>query len=187
MKDFQKANSEFKSEVVCLKRVSKVVRGGRRFSFEVIVVVSDKKGYVGIGKGKAIEIPDATHKATQEAKRSLFKVPLKQERTIHHDVEARAGACKVIIRSAPAGTGVIAGGATRVILDLLGIQDVVAKSFGSGNVHNQINATVKVLKLLTSPKYISRRRMKPINEIISKREILTLGKIRAEKNGDREE
>lgn len=181
MIESHKSNSEFRSEVVCLKRVAKVVRGGRRFSFEVIVVVSDKKGNVGVGKGKAVEIPDATSKATQDAKKSIFKIPLKQERTLHHDVEAEAGACKVVIRSAPAGTGIIAGGATRVIFDLLGINDVVAKSFGSSNVHNQINATIKALKLLTSPKYISKRRMKPINEIVAKRESLMLGKIRVEK------
>ena len=135
-------DSEFIDRLVFINRVSTVVKGGRRFSFAALVTVGDQKGYVGFGHGKAREVPEAIKKATDAAKASLIKVPLKEGRTLHHDIEGRHGAGKVILRTAPPGTGIIAGGPMRAVFEVLGIQDVVAKSIGSSNPYNMVRATV---------------------------------------------
>ena len=129
-------DSEFVDRLVFINRVSTVVKGGRRFSFAALVVVGDQKGYVGFGHGKAREVPEAIKKSTDAAKASLIKVPLKEGRTLHHDIEGRHGAGKVVLRTAPPGTGIIAGGPMRAVFEVLGIQDVVAKSIGSSNPYN---------------------------------------------------
>ncbi|MCC8369619.1 MAG: 30S ribosomal protein S5 [Rickettsia endosymbiont of Oxypoda opaca] len=161
-----KKNEEALSEtVVDINRVTKVVKGGRRFSFAACVVAGDRAGKVGYGHGKAKEVTEARGKATQEARKNLTKIPLYQNRTIHHDVVGKSGAAKVILRRAKAGTGVIAGGAMRAIFDSLGIHDIVAKSLGSSNVYAMIAATFDALSKLSSPKTIGLRRDKKINEV----------------------
>lgn len=154
--------------LVDVSRVTKVVKGGRKFSFAARVVSGDKSGKVGYGKGKAKEVSEARAKAAQEAKRKLVKIPLYQGRTIHHDVVGYSGAAKVILRRAKAGTGVIAGGAMRAIFDSLGVHDIVAKSIGSSNVSAMIAATFNALLKLSSPKSIAERRTKKINELLTK-------------------
>lgn len=164
-----KKNEEALSEVlVDVNRVTKVVKGGRRFAFSAYVVVGDKAGRVGAGHGKAKEVNEAREKAKQAAKKRMMKVPLFQKRTIHHDVRGRSGAAKVILRRAKAGTGVIAGGSMRAIFDSLGIHDIVTKSIGSTNVYTMIAATLDALRKLSSPKSIAMRRDKKINEIFIK-------------------
>lgn len=161
-----KKNEETLSEVlVDVNRVTKVVKGGRRFAFSAYVVVGDKAGRVGAGHGKAKEVNEARGKAKQAAKKRMMKVPLYQNRTIHHDVVGKSGAAKVILRRAKAGTGVIAGGSMRAIFDSLGIHDIVAKSIGSTNVYAMISATFDALNKLASPKSIAMRRDKKVNEI----------------------
>ncbi|WP_253308004.1 MULTISPECIES: 30S ribosomal protein S5 [unclassified Rickettsia] len=161
-----KKNEEALSEtVVDINRVTKVVKGGRRFSFAACVVAGDRAGKVGYGHGKAKEVTEARGKATQEARKKLTKIPLYQNRTIHHDVVGKSGAAKVILRRAKAGTGVIAGGAMRAIFDSLGVHDIVAKSLGSSNVYAMIAATFDALSKLSSPKTIGLRRDKKINEV----------------------
>ena len=135
-------NPEFADRLVAINRVSKTVKGGKRFGFAALVVVGDQRGRVGFGKGKAKEVPEAIRKATEQAKRSLIRVPLKDSRTLHHDMEGRHGAGKVVMRTAVAGTGIIAGGPMRAVFEMLGIQDVVAKSIGSTNPYNMIRATI---------------------------------------------
>ena len=162
-------DSEFIDRLVFINRVSTVVKGGRRFSFAALVTVGDQKGYVGFGHGKAREVPEAIKKATDAAKASLIKVPLKEGRTLHHDIEGRHGAGKVILRTAPPGTGIIAGGPMRAVFEVLGIQDVVAKSIGSSNPYNMVRATVKALAKINSPRQVAARRGKKINEVISQR------------------
>ncbi|ASX28252.1 30S ribosomal protein S5 [Rickettsia sp. MEAM1 (Bemisia tabaci)] len=162
-------NEEALSEVlVDVNRVTKVVKGGRRFAFSAYVVVGDKAGRVGAGHGKAKEVNDAREKAKQAAKKKMMKVSLYQNRTIHHDVTGRSGAAKVILRRAKAGTGVIAGGSMRAIFDSLGVHDIVAKSIGSTNVYTMIAATFDALKKLSSPRSIAARRDKKMNEIFIK-------------------
>lgn len=151
--------------LVDVSRVTKVVKGGRKFSFSVCMVAGDKNGRVGYGHGKAKEVTESRHKATQEARKKLVKIPLYQGRTIHHDVIGKSGAAKVVLRRAPAGTGVIAGGAMRAIFDCLGIHDIVAKSLGSSNVYSMIAATFSALQKLSSPKVIAEKRNKTITEI----------------------
>jgi len=162
-------DGEFIDRLVFINRVSTVVKGGRRFSFAALVVVGDQKGHVGFGHGKAREVPEAIKKATDAAKASLVKVPLKEGRTLHHDIEGRHGAGKVVLRTAPPGTGIIAGGPMRAVFEVLGIQDVVAKSIGSSNPYNMVRATVKALAKINSSRQVAARRGKKVNEVISQR------------------
>ena len=162
-------NSEFKDKLVSINRITKVVKGGRRFAFSALVVVGDQAGSIGVGHGKAKQVPDAIKKATETAKRKLTKIPLREGRTIHHDVLGKDGAGKVLLRSAPSGTGIIAGGAIRSICEVIGIQDIVAKSLGSSNPNNVLRACLKGLKSQKSPKQISILRGKKISEITKSR------------------
>lgn len=162
-------DSEFIDKLVHINRVAKVVKGGRRFGFAALVVLGDQKGRVGFGKGKAREVPEAIRKATEAAKRTLIKVPLREGRTLHHDVRGRHGAGKVILRAAPAGTGIIAGGPMRAVFETLGIQDVVAKSLGSSNPYNMVRATFDALRHEDSPRGVAARRGKKVSDIVSRR------------------
>ena len=170
MAENKKIESEIKEKLVAINRITKVVKGGRRFGFAALVVVGNQKGSVGIGQGKSKQVPDAIKKATEVAKRNMVKIPLKDGRTLHHDIYAKSGSGKILMRSAPTGTGIIAGGATRAVCEVLGIQDIVAKSLGSPNPHNVLKAVLKGLKNQSSPKVISAMRNKKIAEIIKKRE-----------------
>lgn len=161
--------SEFSDKLVAINRVAKVVKGGRRFGFAALVVVGDQKGRVGFGKGKAREVPEAIKKATDQARNNLIKVPLREGRTLHHDVHGHHGAGKVFLRAAPPGTGIIAGGPMRAVFEMLGIQDVVAKSIGSANSYNMIRATFDALKKENSPRDVAARRGKKVSEIVSRR------------------
>ena len=147
-----------------------MVKGGRRFGFAAIVVVGDGKGRVGHGSGKAREVPEAIRKATEAAKRRLVRVPLREGRTLHHDVKGRFGAGKVVVRAAPPGTGVIAGGPMRAVFESLGVQDVVAKSNGTANPHNMIKATFDALENLASPRSIAAKRGKKVSDIVGRRD-----------------
>jgi len=162
-------DSEFVDKLVHINRVAKVVKGGRRFGFAALVVVGDQKGRVGFGHGKAREVPEAIRKATESAKRNLIKVPLREGRTLHHDVRGQHGAGKVILRAAPPGTGIIAGGPMRAVFETLGIQDVVAKSLGSSNPYNMVRATFDALRHEDSPRGVAARRGKKVSEIVSRR------------------
>jgi small subunit ribosomal protein S5 len=162
--------SEFAEKLVSINRVAKVVKGGRRFGFAALVVVGDRKGRVGYGSGKAREVPEAIRKATEQARRGLVRVPLREGRTFHHDMVDSYGAGKVVIRSAKAGTGIIAGGPMRAIFEALGVQDVVAKSVGSSNPHNMIKATFAALTHATSPRAVAARRGKKVSEVLGRRE-----------------
>ncbi len=166
----EREESEFHEKLVAVNRVAKVVKGGRRFGFAALVVVGDGKGRVGSGHGKAKEVPEAVRKATEQAKRNMIRVPLREGRTLHHDVKGVYGAGKVVIRMAPMGTGVIAGGPMRAVFDCLGIQDVVAKATGSSNPYNMIGATLDALKSMQSPRQVAARRGKKVTDIISSRE-----------------
>jgi small subunit ribosomal protein S5 len=146
-----------------------VVKGGKRFGFAALVVVGDLKGRVGFGHGKAREVPEAIRKATESARRSLVRVPLRDARTLHHDSEGRHGSGKVVLRSAPAGTGIIAGGAMRAVFEMLGVQDVVAKSLGSTNPYNVVRATFDALKGQENPRSVAARRNKKVSEIVARR------------------
>ena len=170
MAEWQKRVSEYKERLVAINRITKVVKGGRRFGFAALVVVGNEKGSIGVGAGKSKQVPTAIKKATQDATRNLVKISLKDGRTLHHDVKGRNGSGKVIMRSAPAGTGIIAGGPIRAVCDVLGIQDIVAKSVGSANPHNVVKASIDALKSQASPKLLSAMRGKKISEIVSKRE-----------------
>jgi len=161
--------NEFIEKLVSINRVAKVVKGGRRFSFAALVVVGDGNGMVGHGKGKAKEVPEAIKKATDEAKANMIRVPLRHGRTLHHDIKGRFDSGKVYLRSAPSGTGVIAGGPMRAVFEALGIEDIVAKSVGSSNPHNMIRATFEALKSSSSPKIIALRRGLKINDITKRR------------------
>ncbi|MGD1870850.1 MAG: 30S ribosomal protein S5 [Neomegalonema sp.] len=162
-------DSEFVDRLVHINRVAKVVKGGRRFGFAALVVVGDQKGRVGFGHGKAKEVPEAIRKATEQAKRELVRVPLREGRTIHHDMEGRWGAGRVIMRSAPQGTGIIAGGPMRAVFETLGVQDVVAKSLGSQNPYNMVRATFDALAKENSPRMVAQRRGKKVADILPKR------------------
>ena len=161
---------EFADRLVAINRVSKTVKGGKRFGFAALVVVGDQRGRVGFGKGKAKEVPEAVRKATEQAKRSLVRVPLRDGRTLHHDIEGRHGAGKVVMRTAVAGTGIIAGGPMRAVFEMLGIQDVVAKSLGSQNPYNMIRATMAGLKGEASPRQVAARHGKKVADILKKPE-----------------
>jgi small subunit ribosomal protein S5 len=161
--------SEIIDKLVAINRVAKVVKGGKNFGFAALVVVGDQKGRIGYGHGKAREVPEAIRKATEEAKKSMIRVPLREGRTLHHDGAGRWGAGKVYMRSAPAGTGVIAGGPMRAVFDVLGVKDVVAKSIGSSNPYNMVRATVDALKNQTSPRQIASKRGLKVQDVIARR------------------
>ncbi|WP_193139724.1 MULTISPECIES: 30S ribosomal protein S5 [unclassified Meridianimarinicoccus] len=163
-------NPEFADRLVAINRVSKTVKGGKRFGFAALVVVGDQKGRVGFGKGKAKEVPEAIRKATEQAKRNLIRVPLKEGRTLHHDVHGRHGAGRVTMRTAPTGTGIIAGGPMRAVFEMLGVHDVVAKSIGSQNPYNMIRATLDGLQSESSPRMVAQRRGKKVADILPKRD-----------------
>ncbi|MBI1239217.1 MAG: 30S ribosomal protein S5 [Alphaproteobacteria bacterium] len=165
----QRDGGEFTDKLVHINRVAKVVKGGKRFGFAALVVLGDQKGRVGFGHGKAREVPEAIRKATDQAKRGLVRVPLREGRTLHHEVEGHWGAGRVILRPAPAGTGIIAGGPLRAIFESLGVQDVVAKSVGTSNPYNMVRATFDGLTRSTSPKAIAAKRGKSVSEILSRR------------------
>src|SRR5690349_23302160 len=165
----EERDSEFTDKLVHINRVAKVVKGGRRFGFAALVVVGDQKGRVGFGHGKAREVPEAIRKATDAAKRAMIRVPLKDGRTLHHETRGQHGAGKVIVRPAPAGTGIIAGGPMRAVFESLGVGDVVAKSLGTSNPYNMVRATFDALKQQQSPRHIAQRRGKSVQEIIQKR------------------
>jgi small subunit ribosomal protein S5 len=160
---------EFADRLVAINRVSKTVKGGKRFGFAALVVVGDQKGRVGFGKGKAKEVPEAIRKATEQAKRQMIRVPLREGRTLHHDMFGRHGAGNVVMRTAPAGTGIIAGGPMRAVFEMLGLQDVVAKSIGSQNPYNMIRATMHGLKKQGSPRNVAQRRGKKVSDILPAR------------------
>ncbi|QYX57765.1 30S ribosomal protein S5 [Roseovarius sp. SCSIO 43702] len=157
---------EFADRLVAINRVSKTVKGGKRFGFAALVVVGDQKGRVGFGKGKAKEVPEAIRKATEQAKRQMIRVPLREGRTLHHDMQGRHGAGKVVMRTAPTGTGIIAGGPMRAVFEMLGVQDVVAKSVGSQNPYNMIRATLNGLQKEASPRMVAQRRGKKVADIL---------------------
>jgi small subunit ribosomal protein S5 len=168
-RDREERDSEFKDKLVHINRVAKVVKGGKRFGFAALVVVGDQKGRVGYGHGKAREVPEAIRKATEAARRGLIRVPLREGRTLHHDSEGHHGAGRVILRSAPPGTGVIAGGPSRAVCEMLGIQDVVAKSLGSTNAYNMVRATFDALLRQENPRAVAARRSKKVSEIVARR------------------
>ncbi|WP_226624888.1 30S ribosomal protein S5 [Alloyangia pacifica] len=161
---------EFADRLVAINRVSKTVKGGKRFGFAALVVVGDQKGRVGFGKGKAKEVPEAIRKATEQAKRKMIRVPLREGRTLHHDIEGRHGAGRVVMRTAPTGTGIIAGGPMRAVFEMLGVHDVVAKSIGSQNPYNMIRATLNALEKVNSPRSVAQRRGKKVADILPKRD-----------------
>jgi small subunit ribosomal protein S5 len=168
-RDDDREQSDIIDRLVAINRVAKVVKGGKNFAFAALVVVGDQKGRIGFGHGKAREVPEAIRKATDEAKRSMVRVPLREGRTLHHDGAGRWGAGKVFLRSAPAGTGVIAGGPMRAVLEVLGVQDVVAKSIGSSNPYNMVRATVDALKRQASPRQIASKRGLKVQDVLGKR------------------
>ncbi|MEC9345764.1 MAG: 30S ribosomal protein S5 [Pseudomonadota bacterium] len=163
-------DSEFTDKLVHINRVAKVVKGGRRFGFAALVVVGDQKGRVGFGKGKAREVPEAIRKATESAKRTMIRVPLREGRTLHHDATGRHGAGRVVLRAAPAGTGIIAGGPMRAVFESLGVHDVVTKSIGTSNPYNMIRATFDALTNISSPKRVAMKRGRKVGDIIGRRD-----------------
>jgi len=168
--DFKKKNDDgILEKLVHINRITKVVKGGRRFGFSALVVVGNQAGKIGIAHAKAKQVPDAIKKANENARRVLIHIPLRDGRTIHHDVYGKDGAGKIILRAAPKGTGIIAGGPVRSVCEVLGIKDIVAKSMGTSNPHNMIRATMKALLKQNSPKHIATIRNKKISEVIEKR------------------
>jgi len=164
-KNNNKEDSELVDKLVGINRVAKVVKGGRRFGFAALVVVGDQRGKVGFGTGKAKEVPEAIKKATDDAKKNMVKVPMKEGRTLHHDMKGHYGAGRVVLRSAPSGTGIIAGGPMRAVFETLGVQDVVAKSIGTSNPHNMIKATFDAFNSMNSPRNIANKRGKKVADI----------------------
>ncbi|MEM9059625.1 MAG: 30S ribosomal protein S5 [Pseudomonadota bacterium] len=169
-RDREEETPEFADRLVAINRVSKTVKGGKRFGFAALVVVGDQKGRVGFGSGKAKEVPEAIRKATEEAKRQMIRVPLREGRTLHHDMPGRWGAGRVMMRAAPAGTGIIAGGPMRAVFEMLGVQDVVAKSIGSQNPYNMVRATFDGLTKENSPRMVAARRGKKVSDILPPRD-----------------
>jgi small subunit ribosomal protein S5 len=169
-RDRDREEPELVERLVSINRVAKVVKGGRRFGFSALVVVGDGKGRVGYGSGKAREVPEAIRKATDQAKRTMMRVPLREGRTLHHDRNGHFGAGRVLLRAAPPGTGIIAGGPLRAIFEALGVHDVVAKSMGSTNPHNMIKATFDALHHVESPRSVATRRGKKVSEIVGRRD-----------------
>ena len=166
----ERADSDIVEKLVYINRVAATVKGGRRFSFAALMVVGDQKGRVGYGHGKAREVPEAIRKATEEAKKSMVRVPLRESRTLHHDGAGRWGAGKIMMRAAPPGTGIIAGGPMRAVFESLGVGDVVAKSLGTSNPYNMVRATFDALKLQQSPRMVAQRRGRSVSEILARRE-----------------
>ena len=169
-RDREEQAPEFADRLVAINRVSKTTKGGKNFGFAALVVVGDQKGRVGFGKGKAKEVPEAIRKATEQAKRKMIRVPLREGRTLHHDIEGRHGAGKVVMRSAPEGTGIIAGGPMRAVFEMLGVKDVVSKSIGSANPYNMIRATIDGLQKEQSPRHVAARRGKKVSDILPRRD-----------------
>ena len=161
---------EIIDKLVHVNRVAKTVKGGRRMAFAALVVVGDQRGRVGYGTGKAREVPEAIRKATDKAKKDMIRIPLREGRTLHHDAVGRFGAGKVVLRTAPAGTGIIAGGPMRAVFETMGIQDVVAKSLGSQNPHNMIKATFDALKAVSAPRAVAAKRGKKVGDIVGRRD-----------------
>ena len=166
----EREESEFIEKLVSINRVAKVVKGGRRFAFGALVVVGDGNGRVGFGSGKAREVPEAIRKATEEAKGSMVRIPLREGRTLHHDISGRYDAGRVRMRTAPPGTGIIAGGPMRAVFEALGLRDVVAKSVGSSNPHNMVRATFDGLTRILSPRSVASKRGKKLSDIVGRRE-----------------
>ena len=165
----EREDSEILDKLVHINRVAKVVKGGRRFSFGALVVVGDGRGRVGYGSGKAREVPEAIRKATEQAKRHMIRVPLREGRTLHHDVNGHFGAARVVLRAAPPGTGIIAGGPMRAIFETMGVHDVVAKSLGTANPHNMVKATFQALVSCVSPRGVAARRGRKVSDILPKK------------------
>lgn len=170
-RDREDRDSEFTDKLVHINRVAKTVKGGRRMAFAALVVVGDQKGRVGFGHGKAREVPEAIRKATEVAKKTMIRVPLREGRTLHHDVTGRHGAGKVLLRAAPPGTGIIAGGPMRAVFETLGVQDVVAKSLGTSNPYNMVRATFDALKNEDSPRSVAARRGLKVSELQARRQL----------------
>ena len=168
-RDRSESDSDLIDKLVSINRVAKVVKGGRRFGFAALVVVGDGRGRVGFGNGKAREVPEAIRKATQKAQLKLVRVPLREGRTLHHDVQGRFGAGRVVLRAAPPGTGIIAGGPMRAVFETLGLQDVVTKSIGSSNPYNMVRATFDALAKIESPRLTAAKRGKKIGELLGRR------------------
>ena len=169
----EQQETEMIERLVGINRVAKVIKGGRRFGFAALMVVGDGRGRVGYGIGKAREVPEAVKKASEKARRNMVRVPLREGRTLHHDIKGRDGAGKVFLRAAPSGTGIIAGGPLRAIFEALGVQDVVAKSIGSNNSISMVNATFDALKKMESPRQVAARRGKKVSDIVASREETT--------------
>lgn len=174
----EQQETEMIERLVGINRVAKVIKGGRRFGFAALMVVGDGRGRVGYGIGKAREVPEAVKKASEKARRNMVRVPLREGRTLHHDIKGRDGAGKVFLRAAPSGTGIIAGGPLRAIFEALGVQDVVAKSIGSNNSISMVNATFDALKKMESPRQVAARRGKKVSDIVASRE--TAGEAKTE-------
>jgi small subunit ribosomal protein S5 len=163
-----KQENDLVDKLVSINRVAKVVKGGRRFGFAALVVVGDTKGRVGYGLGKAREVPEAIRKATEQAKRSMIRITIRDGRTLHHDVNGRFGAGRVVLRAAPAGTGIIAGGPMRAVFETVGIRDIVTKSIGTSNPYNMVKATFEALKSLNSPRAVAARRSMKVSQLFSR-------------------
>ena len=166
----EREESELIERLVGINRVTKVSKGGRRFGFAALMIVGDGKGRVGHGHAKAKEVPEAIKKATDQAKRNMIRVPLRDGRSLHHDVKGRSGAGRVLLRSAPQGTGIIAGGPMRAVFEAIGVQDIVAKAIGSNNPYSMVNATFAALKNVQSPRHVASRRSKKVADIVKGRE-----------------
>ena len=183
-KKMNKDEVELIDKLVGINRVAKVVKGGRRFGFAALVVVGDARGKVGFGTGKAKEVPEAIKKATEDAKKKLIRVPLKEGRTLHHDMKGHYGAGRVVLRSAPPGTGIIAGGPMRAVFETLGVQDVVAKSVGTSNPHNMIKATFDALTFMNSPRNIASKRGKKVSEVFGNKKNEEIDKTKKEESNE---
>lgn len=157
-------------KAIYVGKTCKVVKGGRKFRFSVLVLAGDGKGRIGLGLGKAIEAADAKEKAANNARKNMIKIPLRDGRTIHHNVIGKFGSGKVLMRSAPSGTGIIAGGSIRTVMELLGIKDIVVKSLGSSNPHNMVKAALEGLLSTVSPKFVAEKRNISIGEIVNQRD-----------------
>ena len=169
---------EIVDKLVYVNRVAKTVKGGRRMAFAALVVVGDQRGRVGFASGKAREVPEAIRKATEKAKREMIRIPLREGRTLHHDVRGSFGAGELVLRTAPAGTGIIAGGPMRAVFETMGIQDIVAKSIGSQNPHNMIKATFAALKTVNSPRMIAAKRGKKVGDVVAARDGSTFAPVK---------
>ena len=163
----EKKDSEYLEKLVHINRITKVVKGGRRFAFSALVVIGNQNGKIGVAHAKAKQVPDAIKKATETAKRKLTKIPLRDGRTLHHDVLGRNGAGKVLLRSAPSGTGIIAGGPIRAACEVVGIQDIVAKSLGSSNPHNVVKATFDALLNLRDVNIVAKQRGISVDKVFN--------------------